>query len=142
MGKRRRKRGRPATGRDPIIPVRLPTKLLHDIDAWASAYSEYEAMNRSAAIRCLILLGLERVQLRVVDPKDKKAFEGETLPLQKFYRRGEIVKWLSSGTPKKAKLKPPVEYKPRRRLRAPTQAEKDAVVARAVARIAERDRKG
>ena len=132
MPKRKRKRGRPATGYDPVVPVRLPTKLLHDIDAWASVYRDYEGMNRSSAIRCLILLGLESARLLAVDPKGKRTFEGETLPLLKFYRRGEIDRWLSRGTSKVAKLKPPAEYKPSRRPRSRTEI--NAAVERAVAR--------
>ena len=97
--RRRKKRGRPATGRDPIVPVRLPAKLLRDIDAWSSVYrDEFEGMDRSTAIRCLLLLGLGSVRLRVVDPKDKTTFEGATLPLLKFYRSGTIDRWLGKGT--------------------------------------------
>jgi hypothetical protein len=139
MKRRRRKRGRPATGHDPVITVRLPAKLLHDIDAWASVYDNYERMSRSTAIRCLVLLGLESVQFRVVDPKDKMTFEGATLPLLKFYRRGDVGRWLLRGTPKAAKLKPPAVDKPRsRRAAPPTKAEIDAVVARAIARSKDR----
>jgi hypothetical protein len=112
----------------------LPKKLLDDIDAWASAYREYKGMNRSTAIRCLVLLGLESVQVRVVDPKDKRTFEGGTLPLLKFYRRKEVGRWLSRGTSEVAKLKPPTEYKPRRGTRALTRDEINAAVARAEAR--------
>jgi hypothetical protein len=36
--RKKRRPGRPATGHDPIIPVRLPTKLVKDIDAWADVY--------------------------------------------------------------------------------------------------------
>jgi hypothetical protein len=42
-------------------------------------------MSRSTAIRCLSAFGFCAV--RVVDLKDKTTFEGETLPLLKFYRR-------------------------------------------------------
>jgi hypothetical protein len=106
-GYRRKKRrpGRPATGRDPIIPVRLPKKLLADIEAWAAVYrNEHElVMSRSIAIRCLILLGLESVQARAVDPKTKLTYEGETLPLLIFYRRRSVTRWLMEGNGKMAK---------------------------------------
>ena len=83
--KRRKKRGRPATGHDPLVPVRLPKKLIRDIDTWAEVYRDtYQGMNRSTAIRCLLLLGLEGMQLRVIDPKDKTTFEGATLPTLKW----------------------------------------------------------
>ena len=44
-------------GATPLVALRLPDKLLHDIDCWRSTYPE---MDRSAAIRCLIGLGLGR----------------------------------------------------------------------------------
>jgi len=40
MRKRRKKRGRPATGQDPLVSLRLPVKLVCDIDAWAGVYGE------------------------------------------------------------------------------------------------------
>jgi hypothetical protein len=40
MPRRSRKRGRPATGHDPIVSIRLPEKLLRDIDAWAAVYRD------------------------------------------------------------------------------------------------------
>ena len=95
--RKKRRPGRPATGHDPIIPVRLPAKLVKDIDAWADVYRserELEGMTRSTAIRCLILLGLERASYRAVDPKDQTSFEGATAPLLKFYRRAKVTRWL------------------------------------------------
>jgi hypothetical protein len=50
-----KKRGRPATGRDPVSAVRLPTVLTAAVDKWAS---DHEA-NRSEAIRRLVELGLK-----------------------------------------------------------------------------------
>jgi hypothetical protein len=59
--------------------------------------------------------------------------------LLKFYRRGDVGRWLHRGTPKAAKLKPPAVYKSRsRRAAPPTKAEIDAVVARAIARSKDR----
>lgn len=117
------------------MPVRLPKKLIRDIDTWAEVYRDtYKGMNRSTAIRCLLLLGLQRVQLRVIDPKDKTTFEGATLPLLKFYKRGVVEKWLREGTRKAAKLKPPAPHKVTRRGREITKEEIDAVVERAFAR--------
>ena len=78
-------------------------------------------------------MGLESVKLRVVDPKEKSTFEGAALSLLKFYRRGDVGRWLHEGTGKSAKLKPPIEYKRRRRRGVPpTQAEIN--VDRAMAR--------
>jgi Arc/MetJ-type ribon-helix-helix transcriptional regulator len=50
-----KKRGRPATGRDPFVGIRLPPKLISEIDGWAK---KAEAQSRSEAIRRLVELGL------------------------------------------------------------------------------------
>ena len=114
--------------------MRRPAKLRQDIDAWAAIYrGTYEGMDRSTAIRCLILLGLQVPCLRVIDPKDKTTFEGESLPRLKSYRRGDVRRWFDRGTAKAAKQRPPAVYKPRRRVQPQTMAEVDAAVERAFA---------
>jgi hypothetical protein len=40
-------RGRPATGKDPMVGVRLPTQVVETLDAWA----QRQGLTRSAAIR-------------------------------------------------------------------------------------------
>ena len=50
-----KKRGRPATGRDPVSAVRLPAEVTVQVDKWAE---DHEA-NRSEAIRRLVELGLK-----------------------------------------------------------------------------------
>src|SRR6266700_4038144 len=59
MGKslsvKRKKRGRPATGVDPLIGVRLPTAMVGALDAWAK---REKCASRSDAIRRLIESGL------------------------------------------------------------------------------------
>jgi hypothetical protein len=143
--RKKRRPGRPATGHDPIIPVRLPAKLVKDIDAWADVYRserELEGMTRSTAIRCLILLGLERANYRAVDPKDQTTFEGPTAPLLKFYRGAKVTRWLMEGTGKKAKQRrvSPV-VKPERRVQhtqPPTPDQVRAAADRADARSKER----
>ena len=49
-----KKRGRPATGVDPMLSLRLPAERIEAIDAWA----EKEGVSRSEAIRLLIDRGL------------------------------------------------------------------------------------
>src|SRR4051812_20027661 len=49
-----KRRGRPATGRDPVSAVRLPVELTANVDKWAE---DHEA-TRSEAIRRLVELGL------------------------------------------------------------------------------------
>ena len=138
---KKRGRGRPAIGHDPIVPVRLPRKLISDIEAWASVYRndhELEGMNRSTAIRCLILMGLESPWYRAVDPKDNTSFEGATAPLLKFHRRPKITKWLLDGTGKTAKQKPPIVQKLGKRPQQPTVHQVQAAADRAAARSKER----
>ncbi len=53
---KKRGRGRPATGRDPMIGVRAGKELTVKIDKWAKANST----TRSEAIRQLIQRGLEK----------------------------------------------------------------------------------
>ena len=45
-----KKRGRPATGKDPLVGARLPPALIAQLDAWASR----EAIGRSEAMRRLL----------------------------------------------------------------------------------------
>ena len=52
----KRKRGRPATGRDPVTAIRLSPDLRETVDAWAA--KQKDAPGRSEAIRRLIELGL------------------------------------------------------------------------------------
>jgi Arc/MetJ-type ribon-helix-helix transcriptional regulator len=55
----RKKRGRPATGQDPVSAIRLPPKLTTSIDKWAARIG---AASRSEAIRRLVELGLASAQ--------------------------------------------------------------------------------
>lgn len=52
---KKRGRGRPATGRDPMIGLRLPKAKIASLDKWAKA----NGYTRSEAIRVLILRGLK-----------------------------------------------------------------------------------
>jgi predicted transcriptional regulator len=50
----RKRPGRPATGQDPVLAIRLPAALVADVDQWAGKRD----MTRSAAIRRWIENGL------------------------------------------------------------------------------------
>jgi hypothetical protein len=52
---KRKKRGRPATGTDPLYGVRIPEELMVRIEQWAKA----NVATRSEAIRRLVEIGLE-----------------------------------------------------------------------------------
>lgn len=54
--KKRRGRGRPATGRDPVLAIRLSDKMRSAIDQWSTG----KQMTRSEAIRELIERGLKK----------------------------------------------------------------------------------
>jgi Arc/MetJ-type ribon-helix-helix transcriptional regulator len=51
-----KRRGRPATGQDPVSAVRLPGDLTEEIDSWAR---KHDTASRSEAIRRLVELGLK-----------------------------------------------------------------------------------
>jgi hypothetical protein len=51
---KRKKRGRPATGTDPLVGVRLPQDVIAKLDAWA----EGQGVNRSEAVRKAIYAAL------------------------------------------------------------------------------------
>jgi hypothetical protein len=47
----KKKRGRPATGRDPVYGVRLSKEIVEGIDKWAKTNGQHD---RSGAIRAMI----------------------------------------------------------------------------------------
>ena len=58
---KRKMRGRPSTGVDPLVGVRMPESLIVEIDAWAKPRD----LSRSGAIRELV-----EVALKSGSPKD------------------------------------------------------------------------
>jgi len=56
----RKKRGRPATGQDPVTAIRLSPELRNNVDAWAA--KQTDKPSRSEAIRRLVELGLKAKQ--------------------------------------------------------------------------------
>jgi hypothetical protein len=54
-----KKRGRPATGQDPVSAIRLSVELTRAIDSWAA---RNKAASRSEAIRQLVEMGLAGLQ--------------------------------------------------------------------------------
>jgi metal-responsive CopG/Arc/MetJ family transcriptional regulator len=51
----KKRRGRPATGKDPQVVVRMPSALIAEADAWGAANDA----TRSEAIRRLVEIGLK-----------------------------------------------------------------------------------
>ncbi len=56
----KKRRGRPATGRDPHVTSRMPPGLIADVEAWATA----NGTTRSEAIRRLVEIGLAKSKAR------------------------------------------------------------------------------
>ncbi len=52
---KKKKRGRPATGKDPLLTGRVPASLIKALEEWAARHG----ISRSEAIRRLIQRGLE-----------------------------------------------------------------------------------
>src|SRR5437588_12346540 len=67
--KTKKKRGRPATGRDPVTAIRLPEDLRVRVEGWAAKLGD--TPSRSEAIRRLIEIGL--ASARKAKPTDKKS---------------------------------------------------------------------
>jgi len=63
-----KKRGRPATGRDPVLALRLPLAVRSDIEKWAK--QQNDKPSRSEAIRRLIEFALA-VKAKKQNTEDK-----------------------------------------------------------------------
>src|ERR1700682_5716095 len=107
-----KKRGRPATGRDPVSAVRLPIELTDAVDRWGE---DHEA-NRSEAIRRLVELGL-----KVKTPARPVSKPGRRLRAQELAAKA-IEKMIDPSAP------PEERAQRRRRLtKGPTQFREDRV---------------
>lgn len=60
-----RKRGRPATGKDPLVNARMPEQMIHNIDRWAIA----NGLSRSEALRQLLGYALKRTERRAISAR-------------------------------------------------------------------------
>jgi hypothetical protein len=56
-GGRRPGAGRPATGKDPMVTMRMPADLIANVEAWAA--DQQDEPVRSEAIRRLVEIGLK-----------------------------------------------------------------------------------
>jgi hypothetical protein len=83
----KKRRGRPATGKDPHIAARMPAELITRVEAWAAANNA----SRSEAFRTLVELGL------TVGAKPKQA------PVPRAARAKELaskaIDGLTAGAP-------------------------------------------
>jgi hypothetical protein len=53
-----KRRGRPATGRDPVTAIRLSSEIRETVDQWAAR--QPDTPSRSEAIRRLVEMGLKK----------------------------------------------------------------------------------
>jgi Arc/MetJ-type ribon-helix-helix transcriptional regulator len=78
----KKRRGRPATGKDPLISARLPQELIDHVEAWATANSA----SRSEAIRRLLELGLAGIAKPRAKPSEKNAAKAKELAAKTIER--------------------------------------------------------
>jgi hypothetical protein len=82
----KKKRGRPATGRDPLVSVRLSTGLIEQVRAFTARYElsaewcdvlkvEAGELSPSAALRALIAIGLRSRAKRLTDPVTHRSYD-------------------------------------------------------------------
>jgi Arc/MetJ-type ribon-helix-helix transcriptional regulator len=70
----KKRRGRPATGKDPLVSARLPQSLVDQVEQWSAAH----AGSRSEAIRRLVELGLT-VKARPKQPSRARADKAKAM---------------------------------------------------------------
>ena len=75
-----KKRGRPATGNDPVTTFRVPDDLKLAIDKWREAQPDKPA--RSAAIRMLIEMALTPRMRLSLAPRSRMIWAGSLRPMQ------------------------------------------------------------
>jgi hypothetical protein len=81
----RKKRGRPATGQDPVTAIRLSSELRKNVDAWAAI--QIDDPGRSEAIRRLVELGL--ASARRTGARTNKAAKASEMAGQEIDRLGD-----------------------------------------------------
>lgn len=86
---RKKKRGRPATGRDPVTAIRLPEDLRVRVEAWAAKLDD--TPSRSEAIRRLVEMGLASARPTIAKASGKTAARASKLA-------GQMIDTLSDDT--------------------------------------------
>ena len=84
----RKKRGRPATGQNPVTAIRLSAEMRKSVDNWAACQTDKPA--RSEAIRRLVALGLEALPAPVRTTKRTTAKASELA--------GTAIDWLTDAS--------------------------------------------
>jgi Arc/MetJ-type ribon-helix-helix transcriptional regulator len=90
MGKsiavKQKKRGRPATGHDPFVGIRLPEALLEAIKGWSDKHG---VNTRSEAIRRLVELGLTTRSTKTKQAPTARADRAKELASQAIDKLGD-----------------------------------------------------
>ena len=87
--KPKKKRGRPATGRDPVTAIRLPEDLRVRVEAWATKLDD--TPSRSEAIRRLVEMGLASARPTIAKTSGKTAARASKLA-------GQMIDILGDGS--------------------------------------------
>ena len=98
----RKKRGRQATGQDPVTAIRLSAEMRKNVDTWAAGQADKPG--RSEAIRRLVALGLE-----TLPPPPKPTTKKAAVKASKL--AGTMIDWLGDKS-----APPEVQAKRKRRL--------------------------
>jgi Arc/MetJ-type ribon-helix-helix transcriptional regulator len=75
---KRKKKGRPASGTDPLVATRMPPGLIRSIDDWAAAHADG---SRSEAIRRLVELALKAAPSKHDNVRDAPAEPASLWPM-------------------------------------------------------------
>lgn len=85
----KKKRGRPATGRDPVTAIRLPEDLRVRVEAWAAKLND--TPSRSEALRRLVEIGLAHARPTIAKAPGKTAASASKLA-------GQMIDILGDGS--------------------------------------------
>jgi hypothetical protein len=86
QAKKRRGPGRPATGKDPLVALRLPPATIKTIDDWAA---QNGVASRSQAMRVLIEKGLAGTPVRLEEMSDNEQMRRLAFMISRM-DRGEL----------------------------------------------------
>src|SRR4051794_24917295 len=103
----KKRRGRPATGKDPQVIARMPAAMIATVDAWAVAND----IGRSEAIRRLVELGLT-VKSRLKQPSRARAEKANAMAASELDRLADVSAPADEQARRKRRLlKGPEEFR-------------------------------
>lgn len=103
-----KRRGRPATGKDPLLTTRAPRETISAIEAWASK----NGVTRSEAIRRLVELGLTVKATKPKQPLAARADRAKELASKAIDKMGDPTAHPDDRDQRRARLtKGPEEFR-------------------------------